>query len=357
MYSWYDMIQTMKRWIDAHIEENPPLSEIAERLGYSYFYSTKKFHEIEGISFREYMSNRKIRMAAADLYTTAERMVDIAVKYGYSSQEAFTRAFVKVFGVTPAVYRRMQKPTSFAEKGALLGIGGLTEPKLIDGGKDMKIYVKQMFDWNCYAYYAEGVDERYWEYFKGSLWWQLGDNFIKQYDNVKDFEHCAENFTKYGEIAIKQQLKLLETPWRKALDLFIPEMKKAGVDWYIHGSAAMALWGIKAAPKDINIIVPNYSDFDRVREHFYRFAIKPIERCENWVMSGGGEIFMEASIGIWVHNKEYEPYDMSKLEKIVYNGENICVSSLEMLKQDNEYFGRPERVALIEKRMKEVSAG
>lgn len=179
----------------------------------------------------------------------------------------------------------------------------------------------------------------------------MGNSFIKQYADVKDFEYCAENFTKYGETAIKQQLKTLPAPWEKALDLFIPEIKQLGVNWYVHGSTAMALWGIDVAPKDVNIIVPNYSDFEKVRNHFYKLAIKPFERCDNWVMSGLGDIFLEAVIGIAFHNKELEPYDMNNLGKVVHNGEEIHVSSLEMLKQDNEYFNRPERVKLIEDRM------
>ena len=60
----------------------------------------------------------------------------------------------------------------------------------------------------------------------------------------------------------------------------------------------------------------------------------PIERCENWLMSGGGTIFLEAAVGIYFHNKEFEPYDMSKHKKIFRNGAKVYVSSLEMLKQD-----------------------
>jgi len=352
LYSWYDMIQMMKSLIDENIEDIPPLSKMAEHLGYSYFYTTKKFHEIEGLSLREYITNRKIRYAANDLYKTTEKMLDIAIRYGYSSQEAFTRAFVKVFEISPAAYRKMQKPTSSAEKSELLCVHGQTTPNLSDGGKDMKLYVKQMQDWNCYALYAEDVDEQYWEYFKSELWWQLGSHFIKPYDNVKDFTYCAENFTKYGEVAIKQQLKILPTPWEEALDLFISEIGKLGVDWYIHGSTAMALWGIDVEPKDINIIIPNSSDFDKVRNHFYKFAIRPIERCDDWSMSGGGTIFIKASIGVWFHNKELEPYDMSTLGKVIRNGENVYMSSLEMLKHDNESYGRPERVKLIEEKMR-----
>lgn len=57
----------------------------------------------------------------------------------------------------------------------------------------MKFYVKQMYDWNYYAYLAEDVDEKYWYYFKNNLWWQIGNNFIRTFDNVKDFEYYAEN--------------------------------------------------------------------------------------------------------------------------------------------------------------------
>lgn len=139
---------------------------------------------------------------------------------------------------------------------------------------DMKIYVKQMYDWNYYAYFAEDVEEKYWDYFKSDLWWQIGNNFTKSFDNVQDFDYCAENFTKYGETSIKQQLKMIPTPWEKALNLFTCEMEKVGVDWYVHGSTAMALWGIDIAPKDVNVIISNYSDFDKVRNHFYKFAIR-----------------------------------------------------------------------------------
>ena len=350
MYSWHDIIQIMKGWIDEDIENIPRLSEMTARLGYSYFYAAKKFHEIEGISFREYIANRRINQAAADLYGTRERMIDVAIRYGYSSQEAFTRAFKKIYGITPGAYRK-QKPAPFAEKSDLLGLVSAASPNQPNGGQSMKFYVKQMQDWNCYAYYAEDVEEQYWQYFKDELWWQAGNSFIKPYDNVKDFKYCAENFAKYGETAIKQQLKILPAPWEKALDLFIPEIEKTGVDWYVHGSAAMALWGIDVAPKDVNIIIPNYSDFYKVREHFYKMAITPFERCNNWVMSGLGNIFLEAWIGLAFHNKEHEPYDMGKLGKMVHNGKEIYISSLEMLRNDNDYFERPQRVALIEKRM------
>ncbi|MDD4797691.1 MAG: helix-turn-helix domain-containing protein [Eubacteriales bacterium] len=354
MYSWYDIVQIMKRWIDESIEEPPTLAQMARNLGYSYCYAAKKFHEVEGISFREYVSGRKMRRAADDLYRTSERVMDVAIRYGYSSQEAFTRAFVQAFGIGPAAYRRLQKPTAAAEKSALLGGCGRTVPQQRDGGNPMKLYVKQMYDWNCYAYFAEDVQEQYWDYFTGELWWQLGDGFIKQFDNVKDFEYCAKNFTQYGQTAISQQLKLQPAPWQKALDLFIDEINKLDVRWYVHGSTAMALWGLDVSPRDVNIILPNASDFDTVRNHFYKMAIKPIQRCDNWLMSALGDIFLEAVVTLAFHNKELEPYDMGRLAKVAHRGGEVYVSSLEMLRQDNCNLNRPERVRLIQEKIAQI---
>ena len=351
MYCWNDMIQMMKQWIDRDIENIPPLSELAERLGYSVFYVSKKFHEIEGISLREYIAVRKICRAANRLYTTADRIIDIAVRYEYSSQEAFSRAFVKVFGVTPAAYRRMEKPLPHAVKCALLGHTGTIAPKTRNGGGNMKLYVKQMQDWNYYGLYAEEVEEKYWDHFHSGLWWQLGNSFIKTYDNVPDFNHCAENYVRYGERSIKQWTREIPAPWEKALELFMAEIEPLGVDWFLHGSAAMALWGIAVTPKDLNVIIANCSDFEKVRAHFCRYAIGPIQPCDDYGMCGGGTIFMEAAISVWTQNKDFEPYDMTTLGKVPYKGGAVYLSPLERLKTDNEYYGRPERVALIEERM------
>lgn len=215
----------------------------------------------------------------------------------------------------------------------------------------MEFHVKKHPDWEYYAYYAIDVEERHWGLF--DYWWQLGDSFIRVYDNVKDFSYCAENYSEYAEPYFKQQMGMIPVPWEKALDWFIAEIGKTGVDWYIHGSTAMALWGIDVEPKGVDIIIPNYSDFDKVREHFREFAIFPIERCENWVMSGLGNIFMEAGISLAFHNRELEPYGMGGLGKAVHNGRNVFISNLETLKWNNECYGRPERVALIEERMKQ----
>ena len=92
--SWYNKIQEIKSWIDKNIEEEVSLLEIAKFSGYSTFYLSKKFHELEGVTLKEYIMISKIQHSATHLHATDNRFLDIAVSQGYSSQEAFTRAFI-----------------------------------------------------------------------------------------------------------------------------------------------------------------------------------------------------------------------------------------------------------------------
>lgn len=110
MYEWNEAIQRMIDWIDENICENPTLSEMAKHIGYSPYYCSTQFHEITGMTVKSYVAGMRLRLAALALRDTDERIIDIAVRYGYSSQEALTRAFSAAFGCTPASYRRNPVP-------------------------------------------------------------------------------------------------------------------------------------------------------------------------------------------------------------------------------------------------------
>ena len=110
MYEWNEAIQKMIDWIEANITENPTLIEISQQIGYSPYYCSIQFHKICGMTIKNYVSGRRLALAAVALRDTDEKIIDIAVKYGFSSQEALTRAFRSLFGCTPATYRRNPVP-------------------------------------------------------------------------------------------------------------------------------------------------------------------------------------------------------------------------------------------------------
>ena len=58
------------------------------------------------ITFKQYVSKRRLSLAASDIKNTKIKILEIALKYGFSSQESFTRAFVNEYGYTPYQYRK-----------------------------------------------------------------------------------------------------------------------------------------------------------------------------------------------------------------------------------------------------------
>lgn len=146
MYEWHRLIQITVDEIDKSIkqknDENLSLESLSSNLGYSAFHTTRKFKELSGISFRDYLRLRRLAFALVDLRDTGKTVLDIAIDYGFSSHEAFTRAFKNIYGVTPKEYRRNPVPVVLRTKintfdRYLLGIG---EIGMVKSSEEIKIY-------------------------------------------------------------------------------------------------------------------------------------------------------------------------------------------------------------------------
>lgn len=109
-------IQKLLDWIDNHAAENPPLTEIAKQAGYSPWYCSEQFHRLTGMTLRDYMAKRRLSMAALALRDTELPIVEIALKYGFSSQQALTRAFTAAYGCAPSAYRKNPLPIPLTMK-------------------------------------------------------------------------------------------------------------------------------------------------------------------------------------------------------------------------------------------------
>jgi len=85
LHEWNEAIQKMIDWIEANITENPTLIEMSQQIGYSPYYCSVQFHKICGMTIKNYVSGRRLALVAVALRDTDERIIDIAVKYGFSS--------------------------------------------------------------------------------------------------------------------------------------------------------------------------------------------------------------------------------------------------------------------------------
>lgn len=120
MYEWPRLIQWMVDEIDrsilTHEEETLTLGRLAGDMGYSAYHATRRFREIAGMSLRDYLRRRRLAFALKEVRDSQRTLLDIAVDYGFSSHEAFTRAFKGLYGVTPAAYRRDPRPVVLRTK-------------------------------------------------------------------------------------------------------------------------------------------------------------------------------------------------------------------------------------------------
>ena len=77
-----------------------------ERLALcSEYHFRRLFSFLAGISLSEYVRRRRLTWAAFDLIHSDARVIDTAIKYGYSSPDSFSRAFYSLHGVTPTEAR------------------------------------------------------------------------------------------------------------------------------------------------------------------------------------------------------------------------------------------------------------
>ena len=97
MKEWTETVQRMIDWIEDHPEQNRILENLSDEIGYSPWYCSVLFHDVTGMTLKSYASGRRLARAAEEIRDTQERILDIAVKYGYSSQEALSRMFREQF--------------------------------------------------------------------------------------------------------------------------------------------------------------------------------------------------------------------------------------------------------------------
>lgn len=103
---WMKIIGASIQYIEAHLTEELTVDEIAQAVHVSPFYFQKGFAMLCGFSVAEYIRNRRLALAGCDLATTEEKVIDIALKYGYESPDSFAKAFTRFHGITPMAARK-----------------------------------------------------------------------------------------------------------------------------------------------------------------------------------------------------------------------------------------------------------
>lgn len=186
---YIDIVKETIIYIEDNLEQKITLDDLACNALFSKFHFHRIFQNVVGESVMEYIRKRRVSKAALKLIKTNEKIINIAMKYQFNSQDTFTRAFIRYFDLTPSRFRKQ--------------------------GKSIKLYERVNINMEDFTMFN----------------WDLS-NRIKCTENEKD--ECLELLSKilfFSQKAHKYGLLSLESEIDKCEDLFMEK----GIQFIISG--------------------------------------------------------------------------------------------------------------------------
>ncbi|CVK20696.1 AraC family transcriptional regulator [Sporomusa sphaeroides] len=97
-----DKMNTALRYIEENLAGDIDFKEVARQACCSEYHFKRMFSFLASVTLSEYIRRRRLSLAAFEFINSDIKVIDVAVKYGYNSPDAFTRAFQSLHGITPS---------------------------------------------------------------------------------------------------------------------------------------------------------------------------------------------------------------------------------------------------------------
>ena len=101
-------------YIETRLTAELTLADIARAAGLSSYHFSRMFRALTGETVSTYLRRRRLTEAARRLIHRDDRLIELALTYGFESQAAFSRAFKRQFGIPPGAYRKAGQAMSWA---------------------------------------------------------------------------------------------------------------------------------------------------------------------------------------------------------------------------------------------------
>ena len=103
---WLKGMNDVLEFIEDNLSQPIQYESLSKIVGCSVYEFSRIFSFMAGMPISEYIRRRRLSQAVFDIQNGSEKIIDIALKYGYESPTAFTRAFKELHGTTPMSARR-----------------------------------------------------------------------------------------------------------------------------------------------------------------------------------------------------------------------------------------------------------
>ena len=176
-------------YLESRLDAEVDMKSFQQLSGYSYALFSRLFSILADMTLAEYLRKRRLSEAVTDLLESSEKIITIAMKYGYDSADAFSAAFKKFHGASPSEVRNGKPYRVF--------------PKLqlslkITGGKNMDIKIQKKPAFAVAGVLLEAIDNSQCP----SAWQQLYETHsfesLESLGNGQSFGVCSD--VKEGEI-------------------------------------------------------------------------------------------------------------------------------------------------------------
>lgn len=101
----YELLNNIVEFIEENLTNEIDYKKLSKKVGINDFILQRVFNIMSGISISEYTRERRLSCAYEELKLTNNKIIDIALKYGYESSISFARSFKKEFGISPKQVR------------------------------------------------------------------------------------------------------------------------------------------------------------------------------------------------------------------------------------------------------------
>lgn len=184
-----------------------------------------------------------------------------------------------------------------------------------------------------------------------------GDEFARRFPaDAPQLDRIYRNFEQRIEELLEQTARQRPVPWAHALSELAERLERAGVEWFLSGSAALSARGIDVEPRDIDFVTTDHS---AVAEALADSLIEPPlhDRDRRWIAAWFGRAYLGARVewvaevypdyDEWGAPNEIGPSAASRLERVRWNGRSLLLTPLDLQLAVNEKRGLDDRVDAI----------